>query len=62
MIKIYGPARSRTFRCLWTLEELKLPYENIKVDLRKGEAKTPEFLKLNPVGRVPVLQDGPVTL
>jgi glutathione S-transferase len=62
VIKIYGPAKSRTFRCLWTLEELQVPYENIKTNVRKGEAKTPEFLKMNPVGRVPVLQDGSVTL
>lgn len=62
MIKLYGPARSRAFRCLWTLEELELPYENPQVDLRKGEQRTPEFLRLNPLGRVPVLEDGSVTL
>ena len=62
MIKLYGPARSRTFRCLWTLEELGLPYENVPVDLRAGEHRTPEFLKLNPLARVPVLQDDTVTL
>jgi glutathione S-transferase len=62
MIKLYGPARSRTFRCLWTLEELGLPYQHISLDLHKGEHKNSEFLKLNPVGRVPVLVDGSVTL
>jgi len=62
MIKIYGPPKSRVFRVLWTLEELGVPYENVKVDMSKGEHKTPEFLKLNPLGRVPVLQDDGITL
>jgi glutathione S-transferase len=39
------------------LAEKNLPYETIPVDLRKQEQKTPEFLKLNPYGKVPVLLD-----
>jgi glutathione S-transferase len=39
------------------LAEKELEYETIFVDLRKGEQKHPEFLKLNPYGRVPVLID-----
>ncbi len=39
------------------LEEKKLPYETIPVDLRKKEQKNPEFLKLNPRGKVPVIID-----
>lgn len=35
-----------------------LPYELVDVDLRKGEHKTPEFLKMHPFGQVPVLVDG----
>ena len=31
MIKLYGIPRSRTMRPLWMLEELGLPYENVKV-------------------------------
>lgn len=38
------------------------PVEFVRVDLQAGEHKTPEFLSLNPNGRVPVLQDGPTTL
>ncbi len=37
------------------LEELGIPCERVKLDLRKGETKKPEFLKLNPNGRVPTL-------
>ncbi|HEY3305844.1 MAG TPA: glutathione S-transferase family protein [Candidatus Binatia bacterium] len=40
------------------LAEKKLPYETIPVDLKKGEQKKAEFLKLNPYGKVPVLIDG----
>src|SRR5688572_8846588 len=44
------------------LEEKKLPYETIPVDLRKKEQKTPEYLKINPYGKVPSLADGDVVL
>jgi glutathione S-transferase len=39
------------------LAEKDLEYERIHVDLHKGEQKSPEFLKLNPYGKVPVLVD-----
>lgn len=35
-----------------------LPHELVDVDLLKGTHKTPEFLRLNPFGQVPVLDDG----
>lgn len=37
------------------LEELGIPYEKVLVDLKKGENKTPQFLALNPNGKVPLL-------
>src|ERR1700712_5224133 len=39
----------------WTLEELGVPYDKVQLDLKKGEHKTPEFRKLNPNCRVPLL-------
>ena len=39
------------------LAEKDLEYEKIFVDLRKQEQKTPEFLRMNPYGKVPVLVD-----
>jgi RNA polymerase-associated protein len=39
------------------LAEKELEYETVFVDLRQGEQKKPDFLKLNPYGRVPVLID-----
>lgn len=59
MIRIYGTKDSRAFRCLWALEEAGLDYELVPIDFRTADTKTPEFLKLNPNGRVPVFeQDG----
>ncbi len=60
-IKIYGVVRSRALRCLWMLEELGLPYEQVPVTPREG-SRTPEYLKINPNGHVPTLQDGSLTL
>jgi glutathione S-transferase len=57
MITVYGVPRSRTMRVLWMLEEVGVPYENVKVNFM-GESRAPEFLKLNPNGHIPVLKDG----
>ena len=39
----------------WALEELGVPYEKVVLDLQKQEQRKPEFLKLNPNGKVPLL-------
>ena len=62
MIRLYGTAQTRTFRPLWMLEELGVPYELVKTDFAKGDTRTPEFLKINPNGHVPALVDGDLTL
>lgn len=62
MIQIYGPAGSSAGRCYWTLEETGVPYEAVPVDFRSGDHKKPEFLQLNPNGKVPVLKDGELVL
>jgi len=54
--KIYGVARSRAFRTLWMAAELDLPYELVQTDF-EGGTRTPEFLKLNPNGHIPVIDD-----
>jgi glutathione S-transferase len=55
--KLFGDTRSRAFRCVWTLSELGLEYEQNELNLKKGEALTPDFLKINPIGRIPVWKD-----
>jgi|SRR5262245_1783542 len=60
-IKLYGIPQSRTSRCLWMLEELGIPYENVPVHF-VGDAQKPDYLKINPNGRVPALDDGGLIL
>ncbi len=58
MIKLYDFKSSPNCqRVKVVLAEKNLPYEIIDVDLRKQEQKAPEFLRLNPYGKVPVLVD-----
>ena len=52
----YAP-KTRAFRALWFLEELGQPYRIEYVDLAKGSHKRPEFLKLNPMGKLPTIVD-----
>ncbi len=49
-------------RCIWFAEELGLDYEIVEVDFQKGEHKTPEYLKMNPNGKVPTMMDGDFVL
>ena len=60
-ITLYGIPQSRTSRCLWLLEELGVPYENVPVSFI-GDAQKPDFLKINPNGRVPALDDDGLVL
>ncbi len=58
MIKLYGHELSgNSYKARLFLELLNLDYEWMKVDLMKGEHKSPEYLKLNPFGQVPLLVD-----
>lgn len=54
LVLYYAPWSSAT-TSLWALEELGVPFEKVKVDLKAKGTHTPAFLKLNPNGRVPVL-------
>lgn len=56
MITLYGVPMSRAGRCLWMLEELAIPYENVPTSF-VGDTQKPEFLAKNPNGRIPVLED-----
>jgi glutathione S-transferase len=62
MIKLYGVVDSRALRCLWMLEELGVPYEQVPVTYRGGGTRTPDYLKVNPNGHVPAIQDNGTTL
>jgi glutathione S-transferase len=62
MIKLYGGARSRASIVRWYLEELGIPYEFILLDMSTGEHHQPDFLKINPFGKVPAIVDGDLAL
>jgi GST-like protein len=54
-ITFYFTPQSNATRVHWSLEELGIPYEQVKLDLRAGDQKKPDFLALNPNGKVPTL-------
>jgi glutathione S-transferase len=56
-LKLYGGTKNRGRRCYWLAKELGLDIEAIEIDLHTGQHKSPEFLKINPNGHVPVLDD-----
>jgi glutathione S-transferase len=62
MIKLYGGARSRAAIVRWYLEELAISYEFVLLDMSAGEHLQPDFLKLNPFGKVPTIVDGDLVL
>jgi|SRR5215469_4519660 len=56
MLKIYGTSMSRAARTLWAAEELGLQYEHTPIGF-DGATRKPEYLKINPNGHVPALDD-----
>lgn len=63
MIQLYGHEISgNSYKVRLLLELLKIEYEWVKVNLMKGEHKSPAYLALNPFGQVPLLIDGETRL
>ena len=61
-MKLYEFAPTRSIRARWTLQELDVEFEAIPVDLTKGEHRKPDFLRINPAGKIPAFIDGDVVL
>ena len=61
-MKLYGSKNSRSLRCVWALEEAGTTYEYQRVNMMKGEGYAPAFKAVNPLGKIPALQDGELTL
>jgi len=61
-LRIYGIARTRAFRVLWVAKELGLDYQHLPIEIGDDGAKSPEFLAINPNGRLPVIVDGDFVL
>jgi glutathione S-transferase len=56
-MKLYEFAPTRSIRVRWTLQELDVPFESVVVRLTQNEHRRPEFLQVNPAGKLPVLVD-----
>jgi glutathione S-transferase len=61
-LRIYGIARTRAFRALWVAKEVGVDYEHLPIEIGDAGARTPEFLAINPNGRLPVIVDGDFVL
>ena len=62
-ITLHGfPLSGHSHRVQLALSLMGLPHQVVQVDLKNGAHKSPDFLKLNPFGQVPVLDDGGTTL
>lgn len=62
MMTLYWAPRTRSFTTLWLMEEAGEPYERVLIDTAAGAQKTPDYLRINPMGKVPALADGEATL
>ena len=62
MLKFYYSGAPNPMKVALMLEETGLPYEAIPVDTRKGDQHKPEYLAINPNGKVPAIVDDDVTL
>ncbi len=60
MIRIYHVPFTRSLRAIWVCEELGVPYEVQLMDFE--HRKTPEWKEKNPVGKVPAMDDGDMTM
>lgn len=56
-LTLYGAPRSRAAMVRWYLEEKRIPYAYVELDLRNGEQRHEPFTTINPFGKVPALVD-----
>ncbi|WP_353150756.1 glutathione S-transferase family protein [Pollutimonas bauzanensis] len=61
-MKLYGLGPTRSLRVRWALQELDAEFEFVPINLLAGENRHPDFLSLNPAGKLPVLVDGDLVL
>jgi len=62
MMQLYWCPRTRSATALWLMEETGQPYERVLIDISTGAQRQADYLAINPMGKVPALQDGEVTL
>jgi glutathione S-transferase len=59
-MKLYYWPKTRAFRALWMLEEIGAPYHIEHINIRAGEQGSPAFRHLNPMTKLPALDDNGV--
>jgi glutathione S-transferase len=57
-MELYYNPQSRAAIAKWMLDECGADYQIVPIDLQKRQHKTPEFLRINPSGKIPALVDG----
>lgn len=63
MLKLYGPARSRSSRALWMLAECGVPFTHDDLTQHASmKAKAEAMRQVYPLGKIPVLEDGDLVL
>jgi glutathione S-transferase len=62
MITLYGSLQSRANRCDWMLKEMGIDYTHVPTAFWDGSTRKPDYLAINPNGRVPALVDNGFTL
>lgn len=62
MLKLHFAPNSRAGRIVWLLEELELPYDINKMAFHPKDLKSDEHRSRHPLGRVPVLEDGDISI
>jgi len=62
MLKLHFAPNSRAVRTLWLLEELGLEYELNRMDFHPKDLKSDAHRARHPLGRIPVLEDGDITI
>jgi glutathione S-transferase len=62
MIKLYFSPYTRSHLVRFTLEELEVPYELVRLDVQKGEHKAPDYLRVHPLGVLPAIEDDGQTI
>jgi glutathione S-transferase len=61
-MKLYEFPPTRSIRARWILQELGVDFEPVRVNLQAGDNRQPDFLAINPAGKVPALVDGDVVV
>lgn len=61
-VRLFHNAQSRATLMHWLLEELGIDYTLVPVDYEDGSMRTPDFLKISPLGKIPALTDGEISV